>query len=239
MIIIFVVLFLLLRPKKEKHQRVVITLVTRPENLRYIKSNLESLINQKRKADKIYLNLPLQIKYTIPKWLKGQPEITITRCENWGKFTKIIPAIEREIDPDTIILVVNDKVWYSPDLVDNYLDYSSKNQGTAICLASEKDSSNVNPCISESYAVKRGSFSEDYHKWFYGQFVHGWAYEIDDNVRNNPDCYLAKDEILCGYLFQNGIKKKFIRSSQFTWLSTYSFSEHFNLKVFGTNSYSS
>src|SRR5688572_18914575 len=77
------------------HVRTVVTLTTTPTRINKIRPTLESLVNQTRVPNAIYLNVPYHLKrtgepYVIPEWLKELPEVTVVRCEDYGPATKLI-----------------------------------------------------------------------------------------------------------------------------------------------------
>jgi hypothetical protein len=96
--------------------RIVATLTTIPKRIKYIKPVLDSIVNQQLKFDHIYLNIPKKTltgkKYIIPlDLLDGFPTdlITIVRCNiDYGPITKLIPTLEYETDPETVIFIFDD-----------------------------------------------------------------------------------------------------------------------------------
>src|SRR5687768_8477868 len=118
LIILFFILFLLFgeRDHINIHIRTVFSLTTTPDRINRIRPTLESLRDQTRPANAIYLNVPYYSRktgkpYQLPEWLDDFPEVTVVRCEDYGPATKLIPALELEKDPETIIIVVDDDIW--------------------------------------------------------------------------------------------------------------------------------
>lgn len=111
--------FTILPPRSS--YRVVITLTTMPPRLPYLNETLLSLLDQHIQADAIYLNVPNRyLNYDkpidIPSALSHLPVI-INRCEDYGPATKLIPTLELERDPNTIIIAVDDDMIYKPTLL--------------------------------------------------------------------------------------------------------------------------
>lgn len=118
-------------------QRVVISLTTTPYRIDKIRDTLDSLLNQSINVDQIYLNIPYvlqrdNIQYNIPEWLQNYPGITINRVDDFGPITKLLPALEKESDPNTIIITVDDDVWYPRHVVRDLVGYSLQHPQVAV-----------------------------------------------------------------------------------------------------------
>ncbi len=102
--------------------RIVVSLTTTPYRIDKIKPTLEAIRQQSIKADKIYLNIPYRlqrtnVEYVVPSWLHEYPDITIVRGDDYGPITKLLPTLQQEQDPQTIIITVDDDVWYPRHVV--------------------------------------------------------------------------------------------------------------------------
>jgi len=102
--------------------RVAISLTTLPDRYDTLYTTLQSLYNQIIKADVIYLTLPLRAKRLnkeypdLPQKIKDL--CTLVRCDvDYGPICKIYGALERETDPETIIITVDDDVIYPKDFI--------------------------------------------------------------------------------------------------------------------------
>lgn len=103
--------------------RVVVTLSTIPSREASIVQTIESIKSGTTRVDAIYVNLP--------KWYPRfacLPDPTlesrlilagaiVTRCDDYGALTKVIPTMAIEKDPQTLIIVIDDDMIYSPCFV--------------------------------------------------------------------------------------------------------------------------
>ena len=102
--------------------RTVLTLTTSPQRIMHLPLVLDALFNQLTSADAVYLNLPESYRnrdvYRIPSWLSNSLQVTLLRrVDDLGPVMKILPALEVETDPDTILITVDDDVRYPPDTI--------------------------------------------------------------------------------------------------------------------------
>jgi len=112
---------------------VVVSLSTLPSRIGLIRPVLNSLLDQEEPADEIVLVLPQAsareggAPYEIAPDLARCAAVTILRCErDWGPATKLIPVLERECDPATLVVAVDDDNVYPPALVANLLRWSAR-----------------------------------------------------------------------------------------------------------------
>ena len=111
--------------------RTVISFTTSPSRINNIEPTIKSLTqSQTVKADAAYLNLPERFgrtgeSYTIPDFLNNY-SITINRCEvDYGPITKLVPTLEKEKDPNTRIIILDDDIEYDSELVERFHKYTS------------------------------------------------------------------------------------------------------------------
>lgn len=145
-------------------RKIVFSLTTLPRRIKTIIPTLESLNNQTVKADHIYLTIPkkcsrLDQKYPkIPKKIKKYCDIVYVK-EDYGPVTKLVGALLKETDPDTIIITVDDDVIYPKNLVKDLLYYHKKFPDSA--LSSSGLSIGYYPF---RYSIKFNQKKNDY--WF-------------------------------------------------------------------------
>jgi hypothetical protein len=103
--------------------RVVVTLTTIPSREKAVVDTVRSIKNGAVVPDAIYVNLPIWYpnlsRSSDPK-LKAQLEeagAIVNVCEDYGTFTKFIPTLEIEKDPDTLIIIIDDDSVYKPNFV--------------------------------------------------------------------------------------------------------------------------
>ena len=117
--------------------KIVITLSTVPERLLNnhpdgFKKVINSLCTQAYDNYEVHINIPEIYKvtnepYIIPNWLVEyqslHPTLHIYRCEDNGAVTKLAPTIARVIDPEYIIVVVDDDLIYHQDMLREHIKY--------------------------------------------------------------------------------------------------------------------
>lgn len=107
--------------------RVVISLTTTPDRIKFIKPVIKSLLDQTVKVDQIGLNIPNNDLYKIPKSLKEM--CNIFKCgRDYGPGTKFIPTILRETSANTIIIMLDDDYIYDKNFIKKILkEFKLKN----------------------------------------------------------------------------------------------------------------
>ena len=192
---------------------IVVSLTTTPYRIDTIKPVLDSLVRQSIKPTRIYVNIPWRFKredtkYVIPAWLKSYPSIIINRTKDYGPATKLIATLEKEHDPKTIIITVDDDQVYQKhavrDLVKQYL-FDSHSENVAISgegfnlLFFQDLGLHFNPITlggrsvlsvvgGSNVAYKRGFFKDD-------------IFLLTDNVPKS--CFLSDDLMISAYLLTN------------------------------------
>jgi hypothetical protein len=83
---------------------------------------LDALFNQLIPPDAVYLNLPERYRnrdaYMLPDWLGDASQVTLLRrADDLGPVMKILPVLEVETGPDTLLITVDDDVRYPPDTI--------------------------------------------------------------------------------------------------------------------------
>lgn len=211
---------LLVKHKLRNNQiDIVVSFTTTPYRINEIKPVLQSIERQSIKPNRIYVNVPWKFKrenteYLIPTWLKNYPNIIINRTTDYGPATKLIATLEKEKDPNTIIVTIDDDSIYPKhmirELVKQYLLPSFKKvyQSSAVFtgfslnflfvnnydLYAEYNSGSHKPSLlivgAGGVAYKRKFFKDDI-------FVF---------LKNLPlYCFLSDDLMISAYLLANDI----------------------------------
>jgi len=130
--------------------QVVVSLTTVPNRLMEPKDymgtrlGLKTLLEQSYKNYEIHFNIPHSYKRTgeqlhIPDWLydfeQSNPHLKIFRTKDLGSITKIIPTLERINDPDTIIIVADDDLYYMDGMIEAHLEARERYPNAAIGFA--------------------------------------------------------------------------------------------------------
>lgn len=103
-------------------QPIVVTFTTTPHRIADLQPTLQTILDQNINVP-IYLSIPYHFKrdniaYNIPSWLQNEPRITIIRTQDYGPATKLLGLLEQvQLDPETIIITLDDDVYYPPNTV--------------------------------------------------------------------------------------------------------------------------
>jgi hypothetical protein len=129
---------------------IIVSLTTVPNRLLESKEHmgtkigLKTILEQKNIIYKIHFNIPYIYKLTnetiiIPQWLvdyqKQYPHLEIYRTQDFGAITKILPTLERTNNPDTIIITVDDDLYYNEGFIQAHLEARKKYDNYAIGFA--------------------------------------------------------------------------------------------------------
>eukprot|EP00755_Sulcionema_specki_P033796 Sspe_Gene.101549::Locus_76136_Transcript_1_1_Confidence_1.000_Length_2470::g.101549::m.101549 len=109
-------------PTRTDRPRIVVSLTTTPQRVFHLHPTLDSLLAQIMRPDVIYLNLPyysrrFKKEYEVPDYLHDYSKVVVNRCEDYGPATKLIPVLDKETDPDTLIITVDDEYRYPPQMI--------------------------------------------------------------------------------------------------------------------------
>lgn len=104
--------------------RLVVTLATIPSRISKIGPVIDSLEAQTRRPDRIYVCicefcLWEQSPYDVPAWLR-QDELVevVVSTKDYGPANKLLGMLDREPDPSTRIVIVDDDWAYNPDMLE-------------------------------------------------------------------------------------------------------------------------
>jgi len=100
--------------------RVVVSLTTIPTREESVIKTIQSLQSGTFTPDVIYVNLP----EWYPRFKKGPDPnlelklktlgVIVNKCKDYGVLTKLLPTLEVETDPETLIVIVDDDMNYQP-----------------------------------------------------------------------------------------------------------------------------
>lgn len=105
---------------KERNFRVVFSLTTIPKRMTLLHETVADLLLSSIDADIIYVNIPyvnkrLGTEYIVSDEmlkLSRNPRVSLIRCEDYGPATKLIPTLNEETDPETLIITADDDIYY-------------------------------------------------------------------------------------------------------------------------------
>lgn len=124
----------LTRPKKEN---IIISLTTIQRNIKFIQPTIKSLLNQSIRPRIIYLNVSFDIDEDYLLKLDKLGIIKINRLKtDYGPATKLFPClINNEINPETIIIYLDDDMIYNNRLIEHLYKYHNKFPDKALCIS--------------------------------------------------------------------------------------------------------
>ena len=104
--------------------RVVVTLTTIPTREDSVIKTIESIQRGTLKPDAIYVNLP----EWYPRFKCGPDPnleqklvsmgVKVNTCKDYGSLTKLVPILDIETDPETLIVVLDDDVSYNKRVIE-------------------------------------------------------------------------------------------------------------------------
>jgi hypothetical protein len=205
-------------------RRVVISMSTMPGNLGSLNDTLHSLMRlSPRRADAIYVNMPRVNRRTgeaypePPEWLlHGFERVVVNRIEtDYGPITKLLGCLDKETDPDTLIVTVDDDKTYKPHFLAKLVTHATIDPAAAWSLCGWGfmpffAPQNIIPAYVPYFA--RGSHGRGVQVL---QGVCGAAYRrrffdaagIAQLQQPAPECFTADDMWISGYLNARGIPR--------------------------------
>jgi len=104
--------------------RVVVTLTTIPTREESVLKTIQSIQSGTFKPDEIYVNLP----EWYPRFNCGPDPnfvlklkntgVRVNSCKDYGSLTKLVPILEIEKDPDTLIVIIDDDNSYGSRVIE-------------------------------------------------------------------------------------------------------------------------
>ncbi|KAJ3209109.1 hypothetical protein HDU67_006386 [Dinochytrium kinnereticum] len=190
--------------------RVVVSFSTFGHRIDRIQDTVESIYNQSRRPDALYLHIPLKIERieasSVLPPLLGELEkrfegwLKVTHPKDYGPSTKLLGSLLVEKDPETIIITVDDDMSYHRDVVRVLVGAAELHMDSIPCF------------ICEEWEDNRSIYFED------EGYCNGWgnafaamAYRVgffDGSVFDYSDvpsgCRLHDDVYLSGWSRNHG-----------------------------------
>ncbi|KNC81978.1 hypothetical protein SARC_05727 [Sphaeroforma arctica JP610] len=110
--------------------RIVVSFTTTPNRIKFLYRVLHAIKAQDLQPDAIYINVPKVSRrtgqeYVVPDWIVKHPNITVNIARiDYGPATKLLPTLEIETDPETIIIVIDDDVSFATTLFSRLAEWS-------------------------------------------------------------------------------------------------------------------
>jgi hypothetical protein len=110
---------------------IYVSISTIPQRLKNLDESIESLLNQTRKPDKIFINIPYKYKRfnktiddnQIPKF--DNSIVEITRCEDCGPGTKLLGSLNK-LKKNSLLILADDDHIYKDYMIEKFFYFYSK-----------------------------------------------------------------------------------------------------------------
>lgn len=211
---------------------VVVSFTTSPTRLYKCRPVIDSLLNQTRLPDAIFLSLPPCFERTgegyppdesLPDWLMRNSKVVIQRCDrDWGPATKIVPTVSRlrQESPHSIVVSVDDDIRYPPGalsaLVESALPCAVGDVAPEVWCAAGfdfVDSRLVSRSEDgQSCAVVEGFAGVAYPTRVFG---HDFTSYMQCAV-SDADMRFSDDLMISNYLACHNVKRRIVASAQYS-----------------------
>jgi len=109
---------------------IYISISTIPQRIKNLNESVKSLLNQTKKPDKIFINIPFKYKrFTetieddqIPKF--DNNIIEITRCEDCGPATKLLGSLNK-LEKNSLVILADDDHIYENFMIEKFFHFYS------------------------------------------------------------------------------------------------------------------
>ena len=110
---------------------IYISISTIPQRIKNLNESVKSLLNQTKKPDKIFINIPFKYERfndvvkddQIPKFDNNL--IEITRCEDCGPATKLLGSLNK-LEKNSLVILADDDHIYENFMIEKFFHFYSK-----------------------------------------------------------------------------------------------------------------
>ena len=115
---------------------IYVSLSTIPARLKNINKTIESLLNQTRKPDKIFVNVPIKYRRfsetveseQIPKF--NNSIVEVTRCEDCGPGTKLLGSLNK-LEKNSLLILADDDHIYKDYMIEKFFYFYNRDPNNA------------------------------------------------------------------------------------------------------------
>ena len=110
---------------------IYVSITTIPQRIKNLNKSVKSLLNQTRKPDKIFINIPFKYKRFSETIVDNQfPKfdnnvVEITRCEDYGPGTKLLGSLNK-LQKDSLLILADDDHTYEDYMIEKFFYFYSK-----------------------------------------------------------------------------------------------------------------
>tara|TARA_B100000029_G_scaffold497962_1_gene566141 strand:+ start:1007 stop:1738 length:732 start_codon:yes stop_codon:yes gene_type:complete len=110
---------------------IYISISTIPERVKHLNKSVDSLLNQIKKPDKIFINIPYKYKRfektvddsQIPKF--NSDIVEVTRCEDYGPGTKLLGSLDK-LKKNSLLILADDDHEYEDYMIEKFFYFYTK-----------------------------------------------------------------------------------------------------------------
>ena len=110
---------------------IYVSITTIPQRVKNLKKSVESLLQQTRKPDKIFINVPYRYKRfnktiednQIPKF--DDSVVEVTRCEDCGPGTKLLGSLNK-FEKNSLVILADDDHTYEDYMIEKFFYFYSQ-----------------------------------------------------------------------------------------------------------------
>jgi len=115
---------------------IYVSITTIPQRLKNVTKSIESLLDQTKKPDKIFINIPFKYERfseiikedQIPKF--DSKVVEVTRCEDCGPATKLLGSLSK-FEKNSLVILADDDHIYSNYMVEKFFHFYSRSPNNA------------------------------------------------------------------------------------------------------------
>ncbi len=187
--------------------RVVVSFSTIPSRMKNIPDFIKSLESQTFIPDAIYFNLPYKSiregkeypDFVVPDTFLN---VIVNRCEDIGPLTKLLPTLEMELDPNCLIITLDDDIIYKDYVFEKLVKAMGSSKKTVYSFGGWRYSNwlGFNRNILPFYTIQgvehiiHGVAGVAYRRKFFG-----------DDFHSIDECFTCDDVLISTYLSIHGI----------------------------------
>lgn len=192
--------------------KVVFTLSTLPSRIHMVHETVKELLASTVLPDAVYLNVPthcrrLRKPYVLTAELRALA-LSDSRfrlnidCEDYGPATKLLPTLQAELDPDTILITADDDIYYPASYHEELLEQSIRHPEVAFGYRGVVFKNNQPIFLASNPGptqVLEGFTGAIYRRKFFTDSI----FDID---KTSP-CFFTDDIYISAHLAQNKVNR--------------------------------
>ena len=109
---------------------IYVSISTIPDRLKNLDQSIDSLLNQSKKPDKIFINIPYKFRRfketiknnKIPNF--NNDIVEVTRCEDCGPGTKLLGSLDK-LEKDSLLILADDDHIYEDYMIEKFFHFYS------------------------------------------------------------------------------------------------------------------